>query len=349
MNARDQFFAAVNHTAGAPVPRDYSGSEQIDALMRARFNVADNDGLLSRLNTCIRRVGADFDMGHPACRKYHENLPQGIIPHPFGPWSRLASPDSYGGEQHEKVYRLTGDITVNEVEAMAIPEPDWYDYRDLVKRCDRYQGAARMLNAGSYMLLATAFRPMDEVFVDFAANPEIAHALLEKIHALMYGFAKKGLESAKGKIEIIRVGSDLGTQKGLLLSPQMFRRFFFPRIRQMADLVHGHGAKLYFHSCGAVAGLIPQLIEAGVDILDPVQPVAGMEAETLKREFGKHLTFHGGIDTQHLMRKGTPAEVRKEVERVTRIFGEGGGYILCPSNNFMSGTPIENVLAFYGV
>jgi uroporphyrinogen decarboxylase len=317
--------------------------------MRERLGATNNDQLLDKLGACIRRVGADFKMNHPACRKYHESLPEGVIPHPFGPWSRVGSPDSYGGEQQQKVYRLAGDITVKDVEDMVIPEPDWYDYRDLVNRCNQYEGCARMLNAGSYMLLSTAFRAMDEVFMDFAVNPEVAHALLGKIHKLMYGFAEAGLKAAAGKIEIIRVGSDLGTQKGLLLSPEMFREFFFPRIREMGDLVHRHKAKLYFHSCGAVSELIPQLIEAGVDILDPVQPVAGMEAEKLKMEFGRYITFHGGVDTQHLMLKATPAEVKKEVARLTRIFGEDGGYILCPSNNFMSGTPIENLMAFYGL
>ncbi|MFH0919259.1 MAG: uroporphyrinogen decarboxylase family protein [Fibrobacterota bacterium] len=185
--------------------------------------------------------------------------------------------------------------------------------------------------------------------MDFAINPEAVDALFGKIHGLMKGFVEAGLKAAKGKIEIIRVGSDLGTQKGLLLSPEMCRQFFFPRIREMADLAHKYQAKLFFHSCGAVSELIPQFIEAGADILGPVQPVAGMEAERLKKDFGKHLTFHSGVDTQQLMRTGTPAQVKKEVERVTRVFGENGGYILCPSNNFMSGTPLENILAFYGV
>jgi uroporphyrinogen decarboxylase len=349
VSPRDRFLAAVGHRFVSPVPLDYLGSAPVDALLRQHLGVADNDQLRDRLGACIRTVGADFNMGHPACRAYHESLPPGVIPHPFGPWSRPGPPDGYGDPQQEKVYRLTGDITEKDVEDMVVPKPDWYDYNDLVNRCRRYDGCARLLNAGSYMLLSTAFRPMDEVFTDFVLNPGVAHVLLGKIHALMKGFAEAALEAAKGQIEIVRVGSDLGTQKGLLLSPDTFREFFFPRIREMGDLVHRHGAKLFFHSCGAVSELIPQLIEAGVDILDPVQPVAGMEPEKLKREFGRHLTFHGGVDTQDLMLNAPPARVKAEVERLSRIFGEGGGYILCPSNNFMSGTPLENLLAFYGL
>ena len=127
----------------------------------------------------------------------------------------------------------------------------------------------------------------------------------------------------------------------------MFREFIAPYLKEMCGLIHELGAKVLFHSCGSIRPLIPDLIELGVDILDPIQPVCDMTPETLKSEFGDKLCFHGGIDMQRLLPLGTPEEVRAEVGRYERVLGKDGGYILAPAHLFQPDVPPENVLAVY--
>ena len=126
----------------------------------------------------------------------------------------------------------------------------------------------------------------------------------------------------------------------------MFRTFFKPRLKKLVDMAHSHGVKFMFHSCGAVRPLIGNLIEIGVDILDPLQAAAeGMEPPGLKDTYGDRICLHGGICTQYLLPKGTPDEVRAEVRRRVEIFGAGGGYILAPCHVFQTDVPSENILA----
>jgi uroporphyrinogen decarboxylase len=126
----------------------------------------------------------------------------------------------------------------------------------------------------------------------------------------------------------------------------MFRTFIKPRLRKLIDMTHSHGVKFLFHSCGAIRPLIADLIEIGVDILDPLQAAAeGMEPQALKDAFGDRLCLHGGICTQYLLPKGTPDEVRAEVRRRVGILGAGGGYILAPCHVLQTDVPTENILA----
>jgi uroporphyrinogen decarboxylase len=143
-----------------------------------------------------------------------------------------------------------------------------------------------------------------------------------------------------------RLHRDLGTQRGLFFSPEMFRTFIKPRLQKLIDMTHRHGVKFLFHSCGAIRPLIEDLIEIGVDILDPLQAAAaGMEPQALKDAYGGDICLQGGICTQYLLPRSTPEEVRKEVRRRVEILGAGGGYILAPCHVLQTDVPTENILA----
>ncbi|MDO8685791.1 MAG: uroporphyrinogen decarboxylase family protein, partial [Clostridiales bacterium] len=116
------------------------------------------------------------------------------------------------------------------------------------------------------------------------------------------------------------------------------------------DVMKEYGAKAMLHSCGSIASIIPDIIEIGVDILDPIQVSAeGMNPEDLKRRFGDKITLHGGIDTQHLLCNGTVDEVKRETSRIAKIFSEGSGYILAGTQDFQNDIPVENIVAVYDV
>jgi hypothetical protein len=158
-------------------------------------------------------------------------------------------------------------------------------------------------------------------------------------------------QAAGDRIAAIYIsGTDFGTQRGEFISPDLYRELYQPFHRQMNEWVHGHTDwKTFYHCCGSIYHLIPSFIEAGVDILNPVQcSAANMEPERLKREFGDKLVFWGGgVDTQRTLPFGTADEVRQEVRERIRIFAPGGGYVFNPIHNVQAKTPVENVLAMF--
>jgi len=145
-------------------------------------------------------------------------------------------------------------------------------------------------------------------------------------------------------------GTDFGTQSGPFIHPKTYRDLFQPFHKAVNDWVHRHTSwKTFIHSCGSVAAFIPDFIEAGFDILNPVQTTAaGMEAHGLKERYGAQLTFWGGgIDTQNTLTFGAPEQIRAEVRERIEVFGAGGGFVFNPVHNVQARTPVENLLALY--
>ena len=144
------------------------------------------------------------------------------------------------------------------------------------------------------------------------------------------------------------MGDDFGTQMGLMMSIEMWKRLYKPGFRKFIELAHRYGIKVMHHTCGAVSELIPEFIDCGLDILQSLQPTAaGMDLGWIKKEYGRHICFQGGVDITHTMPFGSATEVRSEVKKLIDKMSPGGGYILCTSHNIQADTPEENVLAMY--
>jgi len=151
-------------------------------------------------------------------------------------------------------------------------------------------------------------------------------------------------------VAIFVSGTDFGTQRQEFISTDLYRELYFPFHKRMNDWVHQHTSwKTFFHCCGSIYHLIPSFIEAGVDILNPVQcSAANMEPERLKRDFGNKIVFWGGgVDTQKTLPFGTPEEVRAEVAERICLLAPGGGYVFNSIHNIQAKTPVENVLAMF--
>lgn len=143
-------------------------------------------------------------------------------------------------------------------------------------------------------------------------------------------------------------GNDFGSQEALLFSRDMWAEFFLENLKRLTALAHGHGIKVMMHSGGAIAELIPLLIEAGVDILDPIQVTAkGMVPAEIKARFGDGLLFHGGIDTQQILPFGTREQVEAHVRHTLATLGRDGGYIFAPSQILGPDVPTENIITMY--
>ena len=186
-------------------------------------------------------------------------------------------------------------------------------------------------------------------FVDMKLNPKFYFALCDKLLEIGFAIVDRFLGAVGDYIDMVATYDDMGTQQGLLCSHQDYVKFIKPYERQMIGHIKKYtGATIYRHSCGSVYDIIPDLIEIGVEVLNPVQPLAkNMEPWRLKKEFGKDLTFCGGIDIQRLLPCGSPAQVREAVKKTIDTYGPGGGYILGPSHNIEPDTPPENIVAMY--
>jgi uroporphyrinogen decarboxylase len=157
------------------------------------------------------------------------------------------------------------------------------------------------------------------------------------------------MKAAGEQIDIYYIADDFCMQSAPMMPPAVFRQFFIPYIRQIGEIVHEYGCKYLFHVCGAVRPLLSMMIEAGVDMLEPIQTrAAGMDVEGLKQDFGDDLCFYGSIDLQEVLCKGTPEIVRQEVLKNMRVLGKGGGFIVGPGHTYIQpDAPLENILMMY--
>jgi len=186
--------------------------------------------------------------------------------------------------------------------------------------------------------------------MDLKRNPGFAAALVEKLAAAALADLEHYLQAVGKYVHVIGFGDDLGVQAGPQISPDMYRRLVKPHHQRLYGLVHTRSqAYVFLHSCGSVYDLIPDLIEAGVDVLNPVQTSAAkMEPLRLKREFGERLTFWGGGCCPHrVLPWATPAEVRADVHQRLDIFAPGGGYVFAPIHDIQHDVPAENIVAMY--
>ena len=184
---------------------------------------------------------------------------------------------------------------------------------------------------------------MENCFIMMQTHPEIVEAVTRHITDFYLAANEKLFALAGEKIDAVFIGVDMGSQQDLLISPECFKRFLFPYIKELIDQAHSHGYFLALHSCGSIYRIIPQLIKAGVDVLHPIQAMAkNMDAETLAQYYNGQIVFLGGVDTQRILPFGSPDDVKAEVRRLRKLFGPN--YIVSPSHeSILPNVKPENV------
>lgn len=194
-------------------------------------------------------------------------------------------------------------------------------------------------------LLCGFNRMLESLVID----PDFAHAVFKKITGIITTSLEKYLSLVGPSLQVVKIGDDLGAQDNSLMSPAAYRKMIKPYHQEIFSLIKERStAHVFLHSCGAVFKLLPDLIDAGVEILNPVQVSAkGMDTQVLKAEYGDRLTFWGAIDTQHVLPHGTEEDVRQEVRRRIFDLGPGGGYVVAPVHNVQGDVPAKNVVAMY--
>lgn len=225
--------------------------------------------------------------------------------------------------------------------------PDHFDYAAVAEFCDKYPDKAIRIGwPGPYQVF-TLMYSAEEFYVNMYEEPELIKAMLKRYCDASLEMYRRMFEASNDRIDILRVCDDYGTQRSTLFSPEMWDEFFAENTKRFVELAHQHNCYYLQHSCGAIRNIIPNLIACGVDAIEPIQKVVGLDADDLKSAYGDVLLFQGGVDTQGVLPNGTPEEVKKETERLINAFWKNGGYILAPSQDFEGDVPVENILALY--
>jgi uroporphyrinogen decarboxylase len=229
------------------------------------------------------------------------------------------------------------------------PTADWWDYTHLAKQVKGKEDWV-IIGGGSepFMDYKEQLRGSEQAFVDLYENPEMVHYALQKLYDLALEKTTRLYEAIPGHVLASWVAEDMGTQESMLYSPHHIREYFLPHMKRMISLVHEAGVWVFHHSDGAVREIIPDMITAGIDVLDPIQwRCPGMERAGLLRDFGNQVIFRGGIDNQYTLVFGSPDQVRQEVQENIQILGAAGGYIPGPCHNIQVTSPVENIVALY--
>lgn len=243
---------------------------------------------------------------------------------------------------------LAGVDNIEDLKKYPSPSLDLWDfdaYREVLKS---YKDFFVWMNMNGCFDLARFIRSIEQFFIDLAYEPKKAEILLDKVNNLSISFFEKCIHKVGDLVDGVYLGDDWGTQQGLAISPEMWKKYIKPRYKKLLTLIKNHGLKYCHHTCGGVYPIIGEMIELGFDVLNPIQPLAnGMDPEKLGKEFGSEIAFYGGIDEQRTLPQGTVTDVKNEVFHRMKTLGKFGGYIVAPSHAFQPDTPVENVLAVY--
>jgi uroporphyrinogen decarboxylase len=268
-------------------------------------------------------------------------VPYQVEEHAFGHYEGMAQ------------WVLAGASSPADLKNHPWPQPDWWDFSELPAMIDRLQqnGPYHVrFRLGSFFEQAWALRGLEQFMLDIVLNPAIPEYTMDRILEVHLENLKTVLNLAGDRLDMVYTYDDVATQNSLLISPDSWRKLIKPRHQKILDVISRYGKPAMYHCDGAVAPLIPDLIDMGVTVLNPIQPDAkGMEPATLKAQYGSRLTFHGGVDIIKTLPRGTTQQVQREVQARVNLLGQGGGYIMCSSHHIQPDTPLENVLAMYNV
>lgn len=347
LSSYERVLKTVKHERPDRTALSYTATSETHEKLKKHLKTEDDDEIYKRLGADIREVAGKY----VGPKELSGAAGIGATGKDFWGVVREAKPYE-GGFYNEIVYYPLGEATtVKEINDYSWPSNDWFDFSHLkaeIDRINREEKYAIKFFCGGAFESPWYMRGMERFLMDLVECPDIAEAISYNVSEFFLKRAKRAIEASEGRINIILSGGDIGTQRGMMLAPDLWRKHIKPYSEKLIKTFKDMGLITYYHSCGSLVPVIDDLIEMGLDILEPIQPKAeGMDPENLKKKFGGRLTFLGGIDEQELLPYGKPEDVKKEVERYIKILGSNGGYIVAPSHAIQPDTPMENILALY--
>ncbi|MFC2016867.1 uroporphyrinogen decarboxylase family protein [Chloroflexota bacterium] len=361
--SKQRVLKAINHIQPDTTPVHIMGFERVGKWLKL-FGAEDIFELREKLGLDLRTAFAIYA---------GPNTTRGL--NIWGSDKIIGGYKGGGYSQEHGYHPLAGATSVSDIERFAWPDPDDFDYETAGKVLRTVPDTARfigithsnlgegitnedaargkspvisMKHAAWLALLCTLFElfGLEETLIMFYSEPKMLESAIAHVEAFVLEFTRRRLEATQGLVDIYVYGDDFATQKGLMISPEHWRRFLKPTYKKIFELIKGYGVKIWFHSCGTFRPVLPDLIDIGMDVWETVQVhLPGNEPEVLKREYGKDITFFGAINSQHTLPFGTTEDVRAEVRERIRVLGKGGGYICGPDHTVLPDVPVDNVLA----
>ena len=344
MTSRERVKKAVNHEATDRVPMDYCVREDVSKTLQDYLGLNDMESVYKKLGIDIRKVGLGENVPSFMARSGGKR----IIKHPDGTlenvWGVVQRPSDDG----RYMEMVTGPFYETEdLNSFDWPSIDCIDPIEKVKgRIDSFGG-----NYSVWGHLNNPFkscwhmRGLENYLCDTVANEDFAIALWEKTGEYEL---EKGIRMVKAGVDALMVTGDIAMQTGMMVSPGAWRKIEKPRLAEMLRTFKGLNSDLhfYFHTDGAMEEVLPDLIEIGFDVINPIQPEC-MDVDYIKKKYGKQCTLHGTISIQKTLPFGTVEDVRKETLSRVALGREDGGIIIAPSNHVQADTPLENLIEIY--
>lgn len=265
----------------------------------------------------------------------------------FDEWGIGMVPTEYEIPDY-RYHPLANMTTTKEIENFEWPDlEDEYRYLPLKEKIDEYHARGYAVSADMYQTIFETgwlMRGMEDFLTDLYMNVEIVEAIIERLTRIRIRQAE---HFSKLGVDIIRLGDDIVTQRGLMFSKEAYRRFFKPRIREIVDAAKraNPSVLVFMHSCGKIEEMIPDFIESGIDILNPVQPECN-DLKYIENTFGDDIAFWGGIGVQSVMPHGSSSEVRKAILETMKTLGRKGHWLAAPAHILDPAIPWRNVIAF---
>ena len=342
MTSRERVLTAIAHREPDRLPITFDAEPEVIRALQAHFGVATRDAVWDALHADTRLVGVDHHSPHIRRQDGVEYDFWGI-----GSTAQVYSGGTYMEYTHQPLAPLT---TVAEIEAYDWPPPDEFSVETLraCRAAHPDKAILAHITHGAYFK-ATHMRGMENFMLDLGLQPEFARAIMRRVQGYLLPAVERLCREAGDSFDIFYMADDYCSADGPLISPDIFRAEIRPYLAAIADTCHRHDKRFLLHVCGAVRRLLPDILDAGVDLLEPIQTsAAGMEVEGLKRDFGDRLTFYGSIDLIRVLSRGTPEDVRREVLKNFRVLGRGGGFIVGPGHTYIQpDCPLANILALY--
>lgn len=347
--------AALQHQNPDRIPTDYQAKKAFDSRLRRHLGVQSEEDLLTALGCDLYYLSVrDISQNETSRSIYSGPELQGSDTErvcPFGiTFKREVGDDKFGVD--EAIGAPLGNASsASEILEHDWPDPRWFDVEALLEECETH--GDRYIVGGFWSgILGHSYRMIgfENFLLQSVLNPGLIKTLVDRMTEFYLELNERLFRALKGKMDIWFFGNDFGSQSGMLLSPDQFDQLFYDNYRKLADLARSYGLSVMSHSCGSISPLIDRFIDIGIDIIDPVQTTAAdMNPEVLKAEYGDRIVFHGAIDTQSVLSRGSPDEVADHVADTISVLGANGGYILSSCNSIQDDTPVENVVAMYEV
>lgn len=347
MQSRERVLTALSCGEPDRVPVNYEANPGVDGRLKAHFGLASDDGEGLR-----RALGVDFRGVHIpyAGPRLHQDIPgRGVKVDDWGIHRRWIAHES-GGYWDFCDFPLQ-DATEDEIAQWPMPSPDDFDYSDVQAWCRGYADFAVFTGGagvGDVINSAGMIRGMEQTLVDLVTDDPAGLLLIRRRAGIWLEVIRRTLEAAKGAIDFLWMGEDLGTQKSPMISLELYRRHIRPIHQRFIDLARSFEIPVMIHTCGSSSWVYEDFIEMGVSAVDTLQPEAvNMSPAYLKETFGGRLAFHGCISTAGPVAFGTPADVAQYCREILDVMMPGGGYCFAPTHALQDNSPTANVLAMY--